>query len=70
MTSSGFKGIALGKPRGITLLVEVEGMCGKECGSVYLWDVGVYNPESYQYEHVELTPAQVKKQSIVKGMGF
>ena len=71
LVANGLDGTMFDNAKGNTRMVKVDGVCGLEIGSVYVWNISkVENPVTGQWERVELTDKQVKTRSLVSAMGF
>jgi hypothetical protein len=71
LVANGFSGTMVDNLKGNTRMVEVDGICGQEIGSVYVWNISrVENPVTGEWEKVELTEKQIKTRSLVRSMGF
>ncbi len=70
-TKSGFNGTMEDNKKGITRLIKVDGLCGPELGSEYIFKLRrVFNPETEKWEEVELSPAQQKQAALIRAAGF
>lgn len=71
VTALGFHGEIADNKKGNIRMINVQGEFGPELGSIYTKDIRkVLNPETGQWEAVELSDAQKKQAAAITAFGF